>query len=132
MTGAVGRNDRIAGTQGRNRLGWNPTILPFNAPSITHGASGRSWRRAPERRVVDKALPAWGPPGGSGHVGLDRGLLYESKPFQVVGHEGPALCDPDVAQVGHVLALLFKGLQVLFHASARECAAPAKQGCGGS
>ena len=72
-----------------------------------------------------------GPPGGSGHVGLDRGLLYESKPFQVVGHEGPALCDPDVAPVGHVLALLFKGLQVLFHASARECAAPAKQGCGG-
>ena len=86
---------------------------------------------APERRVIDKALPAWGPPGGSGHVGLDRGRLYESKPFQVVGHEGPALCDPDVAQVGHVLALLFKGLQVLFHASARECAAPAKQGCGG-
>ena len=34
---------------------------------------------APERRVVDKALPAWGPPGGSGHVGLDRGRLYETK-----------------------------------------------------
>ena len=73
-----------------------------------------------------------GPPGGSGHVGLDRGRLYESKPFQVVGHEGPALRDPDVAPVGHVLALLFKGLQVLFHASARERAAPAKQGYGGS
>ena len=40
--------------------------------------------------------------------------------------------ETDVAQVGHVLALLFKGLQVLFHVSARERAAPAKQGCGGS
>ena len=34
---------------------------------------------APERRVIDKALSAWGPPGGSGHVCLDRGLLYETK-----------------------------------------------------
>ena len=34
---------------------------------------------APERRVIDKAPPAWGPPGGFGHVCLDRGLLYESK-----------------------------------------------------
>ena len=82
MTGAVARNDRIAGTQGRNRLGWNQTISPFIAPSITHGASGRSWRRPPMNvcaRRRPNGAARMGPPGGSGHVGLDRGLLYESK-----------------------------------------------------
>ena len=34
--------------------------------------------------------------------------------FQMVGHEGLAFRDPDVAQLGHIRALLFKRLKVLF------------------
>jgi CO dehydrogenase/acetyl-CoA synthase alpha subunit len=38
----------------------------------------------------------------------------EDQPFQMAGHEGLASGDPDVAQVGHILALLLKRLQVFF------------------
>ncbi len=80
-----------------------------------------------ERRVIDQALPAGGPARGPGHVGLDRGLVYESQSFQMVGHEWLALGDPDVAQGGDVLALLLKRLNIFFYASDRARAAPARQ-----
>lgn len=78
-----------------------------------------------ERRAIDQALPAGGPARGPGHVGLDRRLVYESQSFRMVGHEGLALGDPDVAQGGDVLALLFKRLKIFFYASDRARAVPA-------
>ena len=67
-----------------------------------------------ERCVIDQALPARSPAGGLGHVGLDGGFVDEGQSFQMPGHEGLAFPDPDAAQVGHVLALLLKRLQVFF------------------
>ena len=67
-----------------------------------------------EGRMIDQALTAWGPAGGLRHVGLHRGFVNESQPFQMVGHEGLALRDPDMAQMGHILAFLFKRLKVFF------------------
>lgn len=67
-----------------------------------------------ERRVIDKALAARRPTGGLGHVGFDRGLVYERQPFQMSGHEGLTFRDPDAPQIGHILALLLKRLQVFF------------------
>jgi len=32
----------------------------------------------------------------------------------MAGHEGLAFADPDAAQVGHILALLLKRLQIFF------------------
>ena len=77
--------------------------------------------RAPvsERRMIDQALPARGPSGGLDHVGLDGCLVDECQPLQMVGHEGLALRDPDVPQVGDVLALLLKRLQVFFCVTAQ-------------
>jgi hypothetical protein len=62
--------------------------------------------------MIDRTLPARGPASGLGHVGLHGGLVDEGKPFQMVGHEGLAFGDPDMAQVSHVPALLLKRLQV--------------------
>ena len=73
----------------------------------------------PERRVIDQALPARGPAGGLGHVRLERCLVDESQPFQMSGHEGLAFADPYAAQIGHVLAFLFKRLKVFFCVTAR-------------
>jgi len=42
------------------------------------------------------------------------GFVDEGQSFQMPGHEGLAFPDPDAAQVGHVLALLLKRLQVFF------------------
>lgn len=72
-----------------------------------------------ERRVIDQALPARGPPGGLGHVGLERCLVNKCQSFQMSGHEELALAYPDAAQVSHVLALLLKRLQILFCVTAR-------------
>jgi hypothetical protein len=81
---------------------------------MAQGADERLGAPMSERRVIDQALPARGPAGGLGHVGLDRGLVDEGQSFQMVGHERLAFADPDAAQVGHVLALLLKRLQVFF------------------
>ena len=52
-----------------------------------------------EGRVIDQALAARCPAGGLGHVSLDRGLVDEGQPFQMVGHERLALGNPDAAHV---------------------------------
>lgn len=84
--------------------------------------------RAPmaKRCVIDKALAARSPAGRLGHIGLDRGFINESQSFQMVGHERLAFCDPDAAQVGDILALLLKRLEIFFCASGRGRAAPAR------
>ena len=71
MTGAVVRNDRIAGTQGQNRLGFDvapdhPAVQravdhPWRVRSVMAQGPDECLRApAPKRRVIDKALPAWG------------------------------------------------------------------------
>ena len=83
--------------------------------------------RAPvaEGRMIDQALSARCPAGGLGHVGLYRGFVDEGQPFEMVGHEGLALRDPDMAQVGHVPALLFKRTEVFFCVTGQAGAATA-------
>jgi hypothetical protein len=50
----------------------------------------------------------------------------EGQSFQMVGHEGLALRDPDTPQVGDILALLFKRLKVFFCVTAQADAAAAR------
>ena len=92
-------------------------ISLFIAPSMTQGASSRSWRRA-------ATLPAGRPARRPGHVGLHRSFIDEDQAFQMVGHEGLTLRDPDAALFGDVLSLLLKRLKVFFCVPARGHAAP--------
>jgi hypothetical protein len=64
--------------------------------------------------VIREALSAGRPATGLGHVGLYRGLVQESQPFQMPGHEGLVSGDPDAAQVGDIRARLLKRLEVFF------------------
>ncbi|MFD2817007.1 hypothetical protein ACFSYD_25340 [Paracoccus aerius] len=61
--------------------------------------------------MINEALPAGCPSCGLGHVRLDPGFVNERQPLQMIGHERLASRDPDMAQSGDVLSLLFKRLQ---------------------
>lgn len=98
-------------------------ISPLIAPSMTQGASRRSWRKAATKvRVRQRpngarsvgGRPHGARPGGPGDAGLDRGLGDKDQPFQMVGHEGLALRDPDAALHGDIPALPLKRLNVFF------------------
>ena len=137
MTGQVVKNDNIASTQRRHQLGCDVEIehlrvhSPVEDPGCVHPVMAQRSDKglgAPvaEGRMIDQALPAWGPAGGLGHVGLDRGFVNEGQPFQMVGHEGLAFGDPDTAQVSDIPALLLKRLQVFFCVTARAEATAAQ------
>ena len=144
MARQVVEDDHIAGTQGRHQLGFDIEVEHFPVHrSIDHprgieavmaqGTDEGLGAPMPERRVIDQALPAWRPAGGLGHVGLERCLVNKRQSFQMPGplgrfvsqiacrvrHEGLAFADPDATQIGHVLALLLKRLQVFFCVTAR-------------
>ena len=79
-----------------------------------------------ERGVIDQTPPARCPTCCIGHIGLDRDLVNESQPFQMVGHEGLALVIQTRRRVGDVLALLFKRLKVFFCVTVRAGEATAR------
>ena len=120
----VVEDDHIAGTQGRHQLGLDIEVEHFPIHrSVYHprgieavmaqGTDEGLGAPMPERRVIDQALPARGPASSLGHVGLERCFVNKCWSFQMPGHEGLAFADPDAAQLGHVLALLLKRLQVV-------------------
>lgn len=126
----VVEDDHVAGTQGRHQPGLDIEVEQLAVHcAIDHprgieaimaqGADEGLGAPMPKRRVIDQTLPARGPAGGLGHVRLERCLVDEGQSFQMPRHEGLAFADPDAAQVGHVLALLFKRLQVFFCVTAR-------------
>lgn len=130
MARQVVEDDHVARTQGRHQLGLDIEVeqlavhCAIDHPRGIEAVMAQSTDEGlgapmPERRVIDQALPAWGPAGGFGHVGLERCLVDESQSFQMPGHEGLAFADPDAAEVGHALALLLKGLQVFFCVTTR-------------
>ena len=130
MARQVVEDDHVAGTQGRHQLGFDIEVEhraihrsvdhPRRIEAVmAQGTYEGLGAPMPERRVIDQALPARGPAGGLGHVGLERCLVDEGQSFQMPGHEGLAFADPDAAQVGHALALLLKRLQVFFCVTAR-------------
>jgi len=121
----VVEDDHVALAQCRHQLGLDINVehLAIHRsvdhpgrvqPVMAQGTDERLGAPMPERCVIDQALPARSPAGGLGHVGLDRGFVNKCQSFQMPGHEGLAFADPDAAQVGHVLALLLKRLQVFF------------------
>lgn len=126
----VVEDDHVTGAQGRHQLGFDIEVEHFPIHrAVDHprsieavmaqGTDEGLGAPMPERRVIDQALPAWGPAGGFGHVGLERRFVDEGQSFQMPGHEGLAFADPDAAQVGHALALLLKRLQVFFCVTTR-------------
>lgn len=76
--------------------------------------------------MIDEAPAAGGPGGGLGHVHLDARLMNKSQPFQMAGHDRLAPRYPDMAQVGDVLALLFRRLHGFFCVSDRAREAPSR------
>lgn len=137
-TGPSERAEHVAFAQRRPQLGFDVEgehLAVHHAvdhpwcfqPVVAQGGDEGLGPPVAERGVIDEALPARCPAGGLGHVGLDRRLVEESQSFQMVGHEGLALRDPDVALISDILALLLKRLKVFFCASGRAPAAPAKR-----
>ena len=64
-------------------------------PVVPQGTNERLGVPMPERGVVDQALSPRRPTGGLCHIGFDGGFVDENQSFQMVGHEGLALGDPD-------------------------------------
>jgi hypothetical protein len=68
----------------------------------------------PEWSVIDQSLPTRSPAAGLGHIGFNRCFVDESQPFQMIGHEGLPMRDPDMTKVRYILALLLESLKVFF------------------
>jgi hypothetical protein len=126
----VVEGDHVAGAQGRHQLGFDIEVKHLTIHrSVDHprgieavmaqGTYEGLGAPMPERRVIEQALPARCPAGGLGHVGLERCLIADGQSFQMPGHQELAFADPNAGQVGHVLALLLKSLQVFFCVSPR-------------
>ena len=138
VAGEIVQNDNVAGPERRDQLGFGikvehlgvhcaidhpRRVQPVMAQSCNEGLAPPM----SERRMIDEALPAGCPSCGLGHVRLDPGLIDERQSLQMVGHERLASRDPDMAQSGDVLALLFKRLQSFFYGSVRAPAERAKR-----
>ena len=68
----------------------------------------------PGRCMVDQPVTDGCPARCLCHVGLQRGLVNEDKPFEMIAHEGLALPDPDRPVTGQVRLMLLAGAKVFF------------------
>jgi hypothetical protein len=64
--------------------------------------------------MVDEARAFGRPPGGFGHIRLERGLVDKTYVRQQVTHERLTSCNPDMARLPDLRPLLFGGLEVFF------------------
>ena len=100
---------------------------PWGVQSIMAQGSDEGLRTPmPEWYVINQALPARCPSCRLDHIGFHRCFIYKSKSLQMVGHEGLAPGNPDTAQVGDILALLLKCLQIFFCVTIRAGVATAR------
>lgn len=116
----VVKDDDVAEAQGRYQLGLDievehfHVLCPIEYPSgikavMAQGANECLGAPVPERCVIDQGLPARAQPVVLAMLVLSD-VVDKCQSFQMSGHEWLTLTDPDVAQVGYVVAFPLKRL----------------------